>query len=124
MTALIKSVCTYVLLGAIFLFDLSCRIVRRGWALSRELLAHLRFHTAPRLGRLTRQAYARIAPQFRLLLRHVRAQTVPRIGRLLHKLCARTVLLIGLVVRRIRRQPAGDSKAAVPVTTWLRRHVR
>ena len=109
MTAFIKTVCTNVLIVAIFLFRLIWHIIRRGWALSSRLLAHLRFQTAPRVGRLIRQAYARIAPV---------------IGRLLHELCARTVLLIGNFVRRIRRQPAGDSKVAVPVTTWTRRHVR
>jgi hypothetical protein len=109
MTAFIKTLCTNVLLVAIFLFRLICHVARRGWALSSRLLAHLRLHTAPRIGRLIRRAYVRVALV---------------IGRVLPELCVRTVLLIGHVVRRIRRQPAGDSKVAVPVTTWTRRHVR
>ena len=124
MTVFFKTVCGNVLLAATFLFNLMCHVARRGLALSRQLMAHLRFHTAPKIGRLTRQAYARIAPQVRRLFHHVRTQSVPRVGRLLHKLCARTVLLFGHVVRRIRRQPSGGSEVAVPVTTWTRRHVQ
>src|SRR5579872_6670148 len=97
MNSFIKSVCTIVRLWTILIVHLTCRIVRRGWAMSSRLAAHLQYHTLPTVGRRIRQAYAR---------------TAPVIGRLIHTLRDRTVHLIADVARRFRRQSTDACKAA------------
>jgi hypothetical protein len=105
MNSFTKSVCTFVRLWTIFIVHLACRIVRRGWAMSLRLVAHLQYHTLPAVGRRVRQAYARVAPV---------------IARVIHNLRVRAALLLADVARRFRRQPTDACKAAAPVATWTR----